>query len=99
MILSDEAINRWSENIFYYMNSWGCRNYGYADIRVLCLLTFSQTTNVELFESEKVFEDNFEFDDNDENFPRRVENLWEKEKLIEFFLQVCCMRICCKGLS
>ena len=47
----------------------------------------------------KFVEDNFEFDDNDENFPRRVENLWEKEKLIEFFLQVCCMRMCCKGLS
>ena len=31
-----ERVNRLSENKFYFTNCKGCRNYGYADIRILC---------------------------------------------------------------
>ena len=38
-------------------------------------LTLSQTTNLRLFQTEKVFaDDNFRYDENDSKFCKRVEN-------------------------
>ena len=40
MTWSGKVINRWSENKFYFTNCKGCRKYGYADVRILCSITY-----------------------------------------------------------
>ena len=45
-------------------------------------LTLYQTTNFRLFQTERVADDNFKLDDNGSKFSKRVETLWEQEKLL-----------------
>ena len=45
MICSGKVINKWSENKFYFTNCKGCRNYGYADIRILCSILVERQIN------------------------------------------------------
>ena len=49
---------------------------------IFFLLTLSKTTNFRLFETERVWRQQFELDENGRKVSKQVETLWEKEKLL-----------------